>query len=72
MSFILKKINIENLVYECEGILDIFKSFVINAFSVYLCSKLEYENNRRFFLNSSFNNGDICTKSKGKSLANTG
>lgn len=30
----MKKINIKKLGYECEGILDIFKSFVISAFSV--------------------------------------
>ena len=29
----MKKIIVENLGYECEGILDIFKSFDMNAFS---------------------------------------
>lgn len=42
-----RKINIEDLGYEREGILDIFKSFAMNTFFVYICSKLECEKNIR-------------------------
>lgn len=63
----MKKINIKNWAMECMGILDIFKSFVISAFSV-CAQRWNMKNIEDVFKKSSFNNGDICTKRKGTSL----